>query len=166
MPPRSHPLLTECIGRTFQLPPKTLAAPPLRGLRQAVEEAEPGGHRTDLAFALRLLAAILGRLVHFKEALPVTTKAVELFRAVEEAEPGSHRADLGAALNSHSSLLVNLLRYREALSARDGGGELSGQWRSRAWQSPGRPATGLKHCARGFSALGRDQEALRTRRRQ
>ena len=56
-------------------------------LYRALEEAEPGRYRADLALALTNLGITVSNLGQERDARPVKAEAVELYRALEEAEP-------------------------------------------------------------------------------
>jgi tetratricopeptide (TPR) repeat protein len=83
-------------------------------LYRALEEAEQGRYRPDLARALNNLDATLSKLGQLEEALTITGQAVTLFRVLLETEPTAYQGRLADALIQWSGILLDLGRLEEA----------------------------------------------------
>ena len=83
-------------------------------LYRALEQAEPGGHRVELARSLDTLADVLVALGQEPKAPPVLTEAVELYRALEQAGRGRYRVEIAGSLTILGAVLGRLGRESEA----------------------------------------------------
>ena len=129
-------------------------------LYRALEQADPGRYRADLALALSNLGVTLNSLGREREAHPALVEAVELYRALEQADPGRYRPYLVPSLSNLGVTLSHLGREREAHPALVEAVEL---YRAMEQAEPGRHRAGLAlalvNLGTTLSGLGQDREA-------
>jgi hypothetical protein len=130
-------------------------------LYRAVEDAEPGRHRADLANALTDLGISLWRLGEDRDALPVESEAAELYRAAEKAEPGRHRRRLSDALTNLGDTLYSLRRYEDAYTVQlEAVALLRADEEAEPGQHGTRLAHGLTNLFGTLRRMGLDEAAL------
>ncbi|MGH3569491.1 MAG: tetratricopeptide repeat protein [Pseudonocardia sp.] len=133
--------------------------------RQRLAEDDNLDARAHLAFSLNNYGAILRELGRHREALTVTTEAVELRRGLAASEPARHILDLAFSLNNYGAILRELGRHREALTVTTEAVELR---RGLAASEPARHTPNLARSLHNYGAsllcsLARHEDELDAR---
>ncbi|MFF1907204.1 hypothetical protein [Kitasatospora sp. NPDC058218] len=115
-------------------------------------DADPVGHRPDLAIALLNLRTQLAHAARHEEAVAAITESVGLYRRLAGDNPLTYRKHLALALGLHRESLTAVGRHDEAL---DVGAESVALWRQLAAAQPAEHEMGL------VGALHGQNDALR-----